>query len=92
MFLLHITRKHVFKTIPLSDNFVYLLYLRVCGHSRLHISLLLKPGADSLKGTICTSPAIVIHTILHVVMITVHALHQIQLQREIQDKDKSVNG
>lgn len=51
------------------------------GDSLLDIALLLEPGADGLQGAISAAPAIVVHTILHVVVITVDPLDQVGLQK-----------
>lgn len=63
----------------------YLLNLFVSGHRPLHIALLLEPWADRLKWAVSTAPAVVIHTILHVVVVAVYTLHQIELRERRQN-------
>lgn len=59
---------------------LYLLDIPVSGHWALYISLLSEPGADGLEGAISTAPAFVIHTVLHVVVVTVGPLNQVHLK------------
>ena len=58
----------------------YLLDVLVSGYRPLYVALLLKPGADGLEGAVSAAPAIVIHTVLHVVVITVDPLDQVHLK------------
>ncbi|KAG7254226.1 hypothetical protein CRUP_007469, partial [Coryphaenoides rupestris] len=46
----------------------------------LHVALLQEPGAQRLQRAVGTAPAVVIHAVLHVVVVAVHALHQEHLQ------------
>lgn len=65
---------------------MYLLYLLVCGDGSLGVALLLEPGADGLQRAVCTAPPVIIHPVLHVVMITVHAMHHVQLEGKNREK------
>ena len=49
------------------------------GHWPLCVALLLEPGADGLQGAISTAPAVIIHVVLHVVVVTVDPLDQVHL-------------
>lgn len=50
-------------------------------HRPFYIALLKEPGADGLEGAISTSPAIVIHMVLHVVVVAVDPLNQAHLEK-----------
>lgn len=60
------------------------------GHSPLYIALLLEPGADGLEGTISTAPAIVIHTVLHVMAVAVDPLNQIHLEKNPHINERQI--
>ena len=54
------------------------------GHGPLGVALLLEPGADGLQGAVGTAPAVVLHAVLHVVVVAVDPLDQVQLEEEEQ--------
>ena len=55
----------------------YLLNFMVIWHRFWCVSLVFEPGDKSLQGTIGTSPAVVVSPVLHVVVICVGAIHQV---------------
>lgn len=61
---------------------LYLLDFSVCRDGPLCVSLVFEPRADGLQRSIGTAPAVVIHPILHVMMITVQALDHIHLRKK----------
>lgn len=60
----------------------YLLNFSVCWNGSLCVALVFEPRADCLQRSVSTAPAVVIHAILHVVMITIDALDHINLHKK----------
>lgn len=73
-----------------SQRYRYLLNFPVSRHSPLYVALLPEPGADCLEGSVGTAPAVIIHTVLHVVVVAVDALDQVQLVKTREGEDSLI--
>ena len=60
---------------------LYLLDFSVCGNGLFCVALVSEPGADGLQRAVRTAPAAVIRAVLHVMMVAIHALDQVNLQK-----------
>lgn len=54
---------------------LYLLNFLVCWYRSVHVALVFEPRTDCLQRAIGTAPAAVIHTVLHIVVVTVNTLY-----------------
>lgn len=60
---------------------LYLLDLSVRGDGLFRVALVSEPGADGLQGAVRAAPAAVICAVLHVMVVAIHALDQVNLQK-----------